>query len=192
MSRLAIGFLLRSKHLLISWLQSPSAVILEPKKIKSVTVSIVSPSLCHEVVGLIAMMGPDAMILVFWILSFKPTFSLSSFTFIKRLFNSSLSIIRVLKFRSIESVMLSNQLILCCPLLLRSQSFPASQSFPMSQLLAWGGQNIGASASVLLVDIQGWFPFRLTGLKSLQSREFSGVFNTTIWKHQFFGAQPSL
>ena len=70
-SRLVITFLPRSKCLLISWLQSPSAVILEPKKIKSVTVSTVSPSICHEV------MGPAAMILVFWMLSFKPTFSLS-------------------------------------------------------------------------------------------------------------------
>ena len=59
LSRLVITFLPRSKDLLISWLQSPSAVILEPKEIKSVTVSIVSPSLSHEV------MGPDAMILVF-------------------------------------------------------------------------------------------------------------------------------
>ena len=59
LSRLVIAFLERSKHLLISWLQSPSAMILEPKKIKSVTVSIVSPSICHEV------RGPDAMILVF-------------------------------------------------------------------------------------------------------------------------------
>ena len=58
-SRLVITFLARSKHLLISWLQSPSAVILEPKNIKSVTVSIVSPSICYEV------MGPDAVILVF-------------------------------------------------------------------------------------------------------------------------------
>ena len=58
-------------------------MILEPKKIKSVSVSIVSPSICHEV------MGPDAMSLVFRMLSFKPTFSLSSFTFIKRLFSSS-------------------------------------------------------------------------------------------------------
>jgi len=66
LSMLVIAFLPRSKHLLISWLQSPSSVILEPKKIKSVTVSIVSPSICHEV------MGPDAMILVFWMLSFKP------------------------------------------------------------------------------------------------------------------------
>ena len=90
LSRLVITFLARSKHLLILWLQSPSAVILEPPKIKSVTVSIVSPSICHEV------MGPDAMISVFWMLSFKPTFSFSSFTFIKRLFSSSLlSAIRV-------------------------------------------------------------------------------------------------
>jgi len=79
LSRLVITFLPRSKRVLISWLQSPCAVILEPKKIKFVTVSIVSPSIYHEV------MGPDAMIFVFWMLSFKPTFSLSSFTFIKRL-----------------------------------------------------------------------------------------------------------
>ena len=78
LSMLVITFLPGSKHLLISQLQSSSAVILEPKKIKSVTVS---PSICHEV------MGPT-MILVFWMLSFKPTFSLSSFTFIKRLFSS--------------------------------------------------------------------------------------------------------
>ena len=59
LSSFVVAFLSRSKHLLISWLQSPSAVILEPEKIKSVTVSTVSPSICHEV------MGPDAMILVF-------------------------------------------------------------------------------------------------------------------------------
>ena len=68
LSRLVIAFLPRSKGLLILWLQSPSAVILEPKKIKVVTVSIVSPSICHEV------MGPDALILVFGMLSFKPVF----------------------------------------------------------------------------------------------------------------------
>ena len=83
LSRLVIIFLPRSKRLLISWLQSPSAVILEPRNIKSATVSTVSPSICHEVMGL------DAMILVLWMLSFKPTFSPSSFTFIKRLFSSS-------------------------------------------------------------------------------------------------------
>ena len=79
LSRFVIAFLLKSECLLISWLQSPSTVILETKKIKSVTVSTFSPSICHEVMGL------DAMIFIFWILSFKPAFSLSSFTFIKRL-----------------------------------------------------------------------------------------------------------
>ena len=64
LSRLVIAFLSKSKCLLISWLQSPSAVILEPKKVKSVTVSIVSPYICREVMGL------DAMILVFFMLSF--------------------------------------------------------------------------------------------------------------------------
>ena len=80
LSKLVITFLPRSKHLLISWLQSPSAVTLEPRKIKS---DIVSTSSCHEV------MEPDAMIFVFWMLNLKPTFSLSSFTFIKKLFSSS-------------------------------------------------------------------------------------------------------
>ena len=90
LSRLVIAFPPRSKHLLISWLQSSSTVILEHKKIKSVTVSIVSPSICHEV------MGPDEMIFVFWMLSVQPSFSFSSFTFIKTLFSfSSLSAIRV-------------------------------------------------------------------------------------------------
>ena len=73
-------FLPRSKHLLISWLQSPSTVILEPKNIKSVTVSVVSPAICHGV------MGPDAMILIFecWVLSqlFHPSLSLSSRGFV--------------------------------------------------------------------------------------------------------------
>ena len=72
LSRLVIAFLPKSERLLISWLHSPSAVILEPHKIKSVTVSIVSPSISHE------MMGLDAMILM---LRFKATFSLSSFHF---------------------------------------------------------------------------------------------------------------
>ena len=83
LSRFVIAFLTRSKHFLISWLQSSFAVILEPPKIKSLTVLIVSPSDCHEVIG------PDDMIFVFLMLSFKPIFSLSAFTFIKRLFSSS-------------------------------------------------------------------------------------------------------
>ena len=82
LSRLVISFPPRSKCLLISWLQSPSAVILEPRKIKSAIVSTVSQSISYEV------MGSDAMI-------FKPTFSLSPFTFIRRLVSSSLSAIRV-------------------------------------------------------------------------------------------------
>ena len=72
LSRLAITFLPRSKRLSISWLQSPSSVILETNKIKSVTVFTFPPLICHEVIG------PDAMILVFWMLSFKPVF----FTFL--------------------------------------------------------------------------------------------------------------
>ena len=84
LSRFVIAFLPRSKHLLISWLQSPSAVILEPKQIKSVSVSIVSSFIWHEVMGL------NPMIFGFWTLNLKPAFSLSSFTFIKRLFSSSL------------------------------------------------------------------------------------------------------
>ena len=88
-SRFVIAFLSSSNYLLISWLQSPSAVILEPKKIKSVTVSTFPPSICHEVIGL------DAMILVFECLVLRQHFN-SFFTFIKRLFSSSLlSAIRV-------------------------------------------------------------------------------------------------
>ena len=75
------------------------------------------------------------------------------------------------------------------------QSFPASGSFPMTQLFTSGGRTIGASASasVLPVNIQGWFPLGWTGLTSLLSKEFSRVFSsTTVPKQQFFGAQPSL
>ena len=82
--RFVTAFLPRGKCLSISWLQSLSAVILEPKKIKSAPVSVFSLSICHEV------MDPDAMILVFWMSSFKPDFSLSSFTLIKNFFSSSL------------------------------------------------------------------------------------------------------
>ena len=91
LSRLVITFLPRSRRLLISWLQSPSAVILEPPLQKKTWHFFhCFPSVSHE------LMEPDAMILVFWMLSFEPTFSLSSLTFIKRLFSSSsLSAIRV-------------------------------------------------------------------------------------------------
>ena len=75
------------------------------------------------------------------------------------------------------------------------QSFPASGSFQTSQFFTSGGQSIGvsASASVLPMNIQDWFPLRLTGWISLQSKGHSRVFsNSTVQKHQFFGTQPSL
>ena len=75
------------------------------------------------------------------------------------------------------------------------KSFPASESFPMSLLFTSGGQSIraSASASILLMNIQGWFPLELTGLISLLSKGLWRVFSsTTIWKHQFFSVQPSL
>ena len=101
----------------------------------------------------------------------------------------------LLKLMSIESVMPSNHLLLCHPLILLPSIFPASGSFPMSQFFTSGGQSIGVSAStsVLSMDIQDWFPFGLTGWISLQSKGLSRVFsNTTVQKHQFFGAQLSL
>ena len=73
------------------------------------------------------------------------------------------------------------------------QSFPASGSFPISWLFAPGDQSIGASASVLPMNIQVWFPLGLTGLTSLQSKGLSRVLSsTTVEKHEFFNAQPSL
>ena len=84
LSKFVIAFLPRRDHLLTSWLESPSAVILEPKKRKSVTTSTFSPSICHEV------MGPDAMILAFLIFSFNPTLSFPSFPSFILLFSSSL------------------------------------------------------------------------------------------------------
>ena len=91
LSRLLIAFLPGSKCLSVSWWQSPSAVILEPKKRKSVMVSIISPSICHKV------MGPEAMIFFFLDVEFEASFFISYFTFIKRLFSSSsLSAFRVM------------------------------------------------------------------------------------------------
>ena len=95
-----------------------------------------------------------------------------------------------LKLTHMELVMPSNHLILCRPLFLTPQPFPTSSSFPMSQLFASGGPSIGASASVLLMNIQDWFPLGLTGLISLQSKGLWRVFSTAQ-KHQFFGSQPS-
>ena len=97
----------------------------------------------------------------------------------------------LLKLRSIESVMPSNHLVLFCSLLLPS-IIPTSQSLLMSQLFVTGGQSTGASALVLPNNMQGWFPSGFTGL-ILQSKRLSRVFsNTTVQKHQFISAQPSL
>ena len=97
----------------------------------------------------------------------------------------------LLRFMSIESVMLSNHIILCHPLLLCLRSFPASGSFPVSWLFTSGGQSIEASASpsVLPMNIQGWFPLGLTGLISLQSSGISRVFfnlKASILQHLAF------
>ena len=99
-----------------------------------------------------------------------------------------------LKLMSIELVMPSSHLILCHPLLLLPQSLPASESFPVSQLFAWGGQSTGVSAlaSFLPKNTEDWSPLEWTGWISLQSKGLSRVFpNTTLQKHQFFGAQLS-
>ena len=112
--------------------------------------------------------------------------SMSDFSVLHRLWN-------LLKLMSIESVIPSNHLVLCHPLLLLFQSFPASGSFLMSYLFALGDQSIGALASVLLMNIQGWFPLGLTVLIPLQPKGLSRIFsNTIVWKHQFFSVQPSL
>ena len=96
----------------------------------------------------------------------------------------------LLKLISLESLMPSNHLILFSSCL---QFFPASGSFQMSHFFLSGGRSIGASASVLPMNIWDWFPLGLTGLISLQFRELSRVFsNITIQKRQFFGAQLSL
>jgi len=100
----------------------------------------------------------------------------------------------LLKLMSIQSVMPSSHVILHHPFSSCPQSLPASGSFPMSQLFASGGQSIGVSAlaSVLPKNTQDWSPLGWTGWISLQSKEFSRVFsNTTVQKHQFFGAQLS-
>ena len=117
--RLVIDFLPKSKCLLILWLQSSSTVILEPKKIKSTTASTFPPTISHEV------MGPDATIF-YWILSFKPAFSLSFFSLIKRLFgSSSLSGIRVVSSAYLRLLIFSPSVLI-----------PACDS--STQNFAWG------------------------------------------------------
>ena len=162
LGRFVIAFLPSSKDLLISWLQSSSAAVLESKKIKSVTVSIISPPICQEV------MGSDAMIFVFWMLSFKPAFALSSpssrgslvpLCFLPlRWFSSvqSLSCVQLfvtpwtaacqaslfitnswslLKLISIKLVKPSNHFIICSSLLLLPSIFPSIRVFSNESVL---------------------------------------------------------
>ena len=116
-----------------------------------------------------------------WATAHQPSLSFTSFQ-------------SLLKLMSIELVMPSNILSSVVPFSFCLQSLPASGSFLMSWLFASGGQSIGASssASVLPMNIQGWFPLGWTGWISLQSKGLSRVFsNTTVQKHQFFGAPLS-
>ena len=99
----------------------------------------------------------------------------------------------LLKLISIELVMPSNHLILWLLLLLLRSIFPSTRVFPVSQFFTSGGQSIGALASVFSMNIQDWFPLGLTGWIYLLCKGLSRVFsNTTVQKHQFFSAQPSL
>ena len=149
LSRLVIAFLPRSKSLLISWLQSPSAVILEPKKRKTVTVSIICASICHE------MMGLNAMILVFWMLSFKPAVLLSSFTFIKRLSSSSSpSALRVVSSAYLRLlILLLTILIPAC-----ASSSPAFHMMYSAYKLNKQGHNIQPWCTIFLIWNQSVVP----------------------------------
>ena len=180
MSRLVIIFLPRSKRLLISWLQSPSAVTLEPPKIKSATVATVSPSICHEV------MGPDAMILVFWMLSFKPTFSLSPFTFISRLFSSSLSAIRVVSSAFLRLLIFLLAILISCasssPAFLTVYSAYKLNKHKLCLLFRW--------VKKILFKIQknkwGLFLFDFFGL--LGSRR--NCYTPSVWSASSFVSTP--
>ena len=187
LSRLVINFLPRSKHLLISWLQSPSAVILGLQKIKSVTDPTVSQSIWHEV------MGRDAMIFVFWMLSFQPTFSLSSFTFIKRLFSSSLSAIRV-----VSSAY--QRLLIFLPTILIPACASSSPAFPMmysayklnkqgDTIHPWrtpfliGNQSVGPC---LIVTVASWPAYRFLRRQVRRSGipiSFR-IFHSLLWSTQ--------
>ena len=150
----------------------------------------------------------------FWMLSFKPSFSLFSFILIKRLFQSSSFVSHSLLPHGLQHTRPpcpspipgvypnSGPLSRWChpaissvvPFSSHLQSFPASGSFLMSQFFTSGWQRIGvsASASVLPMNIQDWLPLGWTGWISLQSKLLSRVFNTTVQKHQFFSTQLSL
>ena len=133
LSRFVIAFLLRSKHLLISWLQSPSAVILEPKKIKSACFH------CFPIY-LPWRMGPDAF--VFWMLNFKPAFSLSSFTVIKRFFSSS----------SLSAVKVVSSAYLRLLIFLPATLLPASVSSSLASQMMYSAYKLNTQGD----NIQPW------------------------------------
>ena len=119
--------------------------------------------------------------------------SVTPWTAACQIFLSITSSQSLLKLMYIELVMPSNHFIFCWPLLHLLSIFPRIGSLPMTKLFASGCQSIGASASILAMNSQDWFPLGLTGLISLQSKGLLRVFsNTTVWKHQPFGTQPSL
>ena len=145
LSRLVIAFLPSLKCLLISWLQSSSAVILEPKKRKSVTGSTFPPSTCLEV------MGPDAIILIFWMFSFKPTFSLSYFMLIKKFFSSSL----LFAIRVVSSTYLRLLIFLLAIL------FPPCESSSLAFHMMYSAYMLNKQSD----NIQPWFtPFPVLNL----------------------------
>ena len=160
--RFVIAFLPRSNHLLISWQQSPSAVILEPKKRKSATTSTFPPSICHAVMGL------DAMILVFLIFSFKPALSLSSFTLIKRLFSSTSHAIKVASSAYLRLLMsLSSILILAC-----NSSSPAFLMMCSAYRLNKQGENKQPCCTPFLIWNQSVVPYRVLTVASWSTNRF--------------------
>ena len=167
LSRLVIAFLPRGKRLLISWLQSLSSVTLEPKKIKFVTVCIVPPSICHKV------MRSDAMIFIFWMVSFKAAFSLSTFTLIKRLFScSSLSAIRVVSTACLR-------LLIFLPAIL----IPACASSRLAFHMMYSAYNLNKQDD----NIQPWCtPFSIWNQSGVQCP----VLTVTSWPaHRFLRRQ---
>jgi len=188
LSRFVVTFLPRSNCLLISWLQSASTMILEPKKRKSVTASTFSPPICHE--G----MGPDTMILVFLILSFKLALSLSSFTLIKRLFSSSsLSAIRIVSSAYLRLLMFLP------PILIPACNLSSPAFLMMCSAYRLSKQNVRRHACHTSISIlnQSIVPYRVLTVVSWPTNRFlrsqvmwSGIpislriFHSLLWSTQ--------
>ena len=178
LSRFVIAFLPRSHHFLISWLESPSTVILEPKKRKSVSTSTFSPSICHEVMGL------DAMILVFLMFSFKLDFALSSFTLFKRFFSSALlSAIRVVSSAYLRLLMFVGPILI-----------PACTSSFLMMFLAYRLNKQGDSRQPCLTPFsilnQSVVPFRILTVASWSAYRFLMKWmkksqTHTVWFHLY-------